>query len=77
MNPLSSSHSTMLAMPVTLPGATESAWVATKSRAGTRCSAAFTVVSSTDGRSRPLTRASRDSVVMRCATTPALGETRS
>ena len=35
--------------------------------AGTRCSAALTVVSRTDGRSRPLSRASRDSVVMRCA----------
>ena len=53
VKPLSSSHSTMPAMPVTLPGATESACVATKSRAGTRCSAALTVVSSTDGLSRP------------------------
>ena len=46
--------------------------------AGTRCSAAFTVVSRIDGLSRPLTRASRDK--RRHAlrqTTPALGETRS
>ena len=77
MKPLSSSHVTMPAMPMTLPGATDSACVATNSRAGTRCSAAFTVVSSTDGLSRPLTRASRDSAVMRCATTDAFGDTRS
>ncbi len=77
VKPLSSSQVTMLAMPMTLPGATDSAWVATKSRAGTRCSAAFTVVSSTDGLSRPFTRARRDSAVMRCATTDALGDTRS
>ena len=49
MKPLSSSHSMMPAMPSTLPGAAESACVATNSRAGTRCSAALTVVSSTDG----------------------------
>src|ERR1039457_6076083 len=49
----------MLAMPMTLPGATDSACVATNPRAGTRCSAAFTVVSSTDGLSRPLTRGRR------------------
>jgi hypothetical protein len=60
-----------------LPGAAESDCVAIKSRAGTRCSAALTVVSSTPGRSRPLSRASRDSVVMRCAATPAWGDTRS
>ncbi len=77
MKPLSSSHSIMPAMPMTLPGATDSACVATNSRAGTRCSAALTVVSSTDGLSRPFTRASRDSAVMRCATTLALGDTRS
>ena len=46
--PLSSSHSTMPCMPMTLPGATDSACVATKSRAGTRWSAALTVVSSTE-----------------------------
>ena len=45
--------------------------------AGTRWSAALTVVSRTDGRSRPLRRASRDSAVMRCATKPACGDTRS
>ena len=67
----------MPAMPMTLPGATDSACVATNSRAGTRCSAALTVVSSTDGWSRPFTRVSRDSAVMRCATTLALGDTRS
>ena len=65
-------------MPSTLPGAAESDCVATSSRGGTRCSAALTVVSSdADGLSRPLTRASRDSVVMRCATMPACGDTRS
>ena len=64
-------------MPMTLPGATDSACVATNSRAGTRCNAALTVVSSTDGRSRPFTRVSRDNAVMRCATTDALGDTRS
>ena len=37
MKPLSSSHSMMPAMPMTLPGATDSACVATNSRAGTRC----------------------------------------
>ncbi len=77
VKPLSSSHSITPAMPSTLPGATDSACVATNSRAGTRCSAALTVVSSTEGLSRPVTRASRDSAVMRCATTPACGETRS
>ena len=61
----------------TLPGATDSDCSPTNSRAGTRCSAALTVVSSTDGRSRPLMRASRDSAVMRWATTPACGDTRS
>ena len=77
MKPLSSSQRTTPSMPSTLPGAADSACVATRSRAGTRCSAALTVVSSTDGLSRPLMRASRDSAVMRCATTPACGETRS
>ena len=41
-------------------------------RGGTRCSAALTVVSRIEGRSRPLSRASRDSVVMRCATMPGM-----
>src|SRR5690348_13364061 len=64
-------------MPVTLPGATDSACVATNSREGTRWVAALIVVSSTEGFSRPLMRTSRDSAVMRCATTAACGETRS
>ena len=41
-------------MPSTLPGAADSACVAISSRAGTRCSAALTVVSTTAGCSRPL-----------------------
>ena len=45
--------------------------------AGTRWSTALTVVNRIDGFSRPFRRESRDSVVMRCATTPACGETRS
>ena len=77
MKPLSSSQFTTPAMPSTLPGATDNACVAVKSRAGTRCDRAFTVVSKTEGLSRPLTRASRDRVVMRCATTLAFGDTRS
>ncbi len=64
-------------MPSTLPGATDSAWVATNSRAGTRCNAALMVVKSIDGLLRPFTRASRDNAVIRCATTDAFGETRS
>jgi len=77
VKPFSSNHWITPAMPSTLPGATDSAWVATKSRAGTRWSAALTVVSSTEGLSRPVTRARRESVIMRCATTDALGDTRS
>jgi hypothetical protein len=77
MNPLSSSQFTTPAMPSTLPGATDSACVAVNSRAGTRCDSALTVVNSTEGLSRPLTRASRDKVVMRCAITLAFGDTRS
>ncbi len=77
MKPLSSSQRVMPSMSSTLPGATDSDCVATISRAGTRWSAALTVVSRIDGRSRPLTRASRASAVMRCATTPACGDTRS
>jgi hypothetical protein len=67
----------MLPMSRILPGAADSDCVATRERAGTRWSAALTVVSSTDGRSRPLMRASRDSTVIRCATMPACGDTRS
>ena len=61
----------------TLPGAADSDCLPTMSRAGTRCRIAFTVVSSTAGRSRPLTLASRASAVMRCATMAACGDTRS
>ena len=68
MKPLSSSQRVMPSMASMLPGAAESDCLATRSLAGTRCSAALTVVSRSDGRSRPLTRASRDSAVMRCAT---------
>ncbi len=77
MKPLSSSQWVMPSIASMLPGATESEWLATKSRAGTRWSAALTVVSRIEGRSRPLSRASRDSAVMRCATKPACGDTRS
>ena len=78
VKPLSSSHSITPAIPSTLPGATESACVATKSRAGTRCNAAFTVVSSTDGLSRPVdARQARQR--RSCAAPPRrrCGETRS
>ena len=61
----------------TWPGATDSAWEATASRAGTRCTAAFTVVSTISGFSLPVSRASRASVVRRCARMPPCGETRS
>jgi hypothetical protein len=67
----------MPSMASTLPGATDSDCRPTNSKAGTRWSAALTVVISTDGRSRPFTCASRDSAVIRCATKPACGETRS
>src|SRR5215813_11797218 len=67
----------MLAMSMRFPGTAENDCVATSAFAGTRCSAALTVVSSTEGRSLPLRRDSRDSAVIRCATTPACGETRS
>src|SRR4029077_3348337 len=67
----------MLSIASILPGVTESACLATKSRAGTRWRMALTVVSRSDGRPRPLTRTSRDSAVMRWATNPACGETRS
>ena len=76
VKPLSSSHSITPCMPSTLPGATDKACVATQSRPGTRCSVALPVVSSTEGGRGP-SRVSRDSAVMRCATTLALGETRS
>ena len=51
-----------------LPGVAENACPATTSRAGTRWRIALTVVSTTAARSRPLSRASRASAVMRCAT---------
>ena len=77
MKPLSSSHCMTPAMPSMLPGAADSACLAIRSLAGTRCSTALTVASSTAGLSRPVMRASRDSAVMRCATMPACGDTRS
>ena len=77
MKPLSSSHSVIPDMAMTLPGAAASDWRDRISRGGTRCSMALTVASRIAGRSRPLMRASRASVVMRCATTPACGDTRS
>jgi hypothetical protein len=77
MKPLSSSHSVIPDMAMTLPGAAASDWRDRISRGGTRWSMALTVASRIAGRSRPLMRASRASVVMRCATTPACGDTRS
>ena len=77
MKPLSSSQAMMLAMPITLPGATESACVATNSRAGYPLQRGVHRGEQHRRLSRPFTRASRDSAVMRCATTLALGDTRS
>jgi len=77
MKPLSSSHSVMPDMASKLPGAAASDWRASVSRGGTRCSTALTVASKIAGRSRPLMRASRARVIMRCATTPACGDMRS
>ena len=62
-------------MTMRLPGAAASAVPATAARAGTRCSAALTVVSSTVGLS--IGSVSRGRVAMRCATIGACGETRS
>ena len=67
----------MVSIGTTLPGATDSACAATSSRAGTRCTMAFTVVSTISGLSLPVSGASRASVVRRCARTPPCGETRS
>ena len=77
MKPFSSSQRITPSIPSTLPGAADSACLPIWSFAGTRWSAALTVVSSTAGLSRPLTRASRDSAVIRCATMVACGDTRS
>ena len=75
--PFSSSQRITPSIPSTLPGAADSACLPIWSFDGTRWSTALTVVSSTAGLSRPLTRASRDSAVIRCATMVACGDTRS
>ena len=75
--PLISSHWMMPSIDTMLPGATASDCAATTAFAGTRCSAALTVVSRMAGFSRPMTRASRASTDMRRATMAALGEARS
>ena len=49
VKPLSSSQPTTPSIGSMLPGAADSAWAATSLRAGTRCSAALTVVSRTAG----------------------------
>ena len=49
----------------TWPGATDNACAATMSRAGTRCTMAFTVVSTISGFSLPTSRDSCASVVIR------------
>ena len=77
VKPLSSSHSMTPDIARRFPGAAESDCRASVSRGGTRWRMALTGVSKTAGRSRPLTRARRASVIMRCATTVACGETRS
>ena len=62
----------------TLPGAADSAAEPTKLRGGVRCVMAFTVVTRMRGRSAaPRVSASRASVVMRCAESAEVGETRS
>ena len=75
--PLSSSQPTMPSIASMLPGMAEKACPATSPRAGTRWTMALTVVSTTDVRSWPLSRASRAKAVMRCATIPGWGEARS
>src|SRR6516165_1751825 len=77
VKPMSSSHWMMFAIGATLPGATDNDCLAIAARSGTRCRTALTVVRSTAGCSRPVTRARRASVITRCATTARCGETRS
>ena len=63
---------------MTLPGAAEKVSDAILARGGTRWTRALTVVDRMRGRpSAPRERASRASVVMRCAVIAAFGETRS
>ena len=77
LKPMSSSHWMMFAIGATLPGATDNDCLAIAARSGTRCRTALTVVRSTAGCSRPVTRARRASVITRCATTAGCGDTRS
>ncbi len=75
--PFMSSQRASCSVSTMLPGAAEKLSEATFEKAGTRCSAALTVVSSRRGLSPDLVLASRDSVVIRCATMEGAGETRS
>jgi hypothetical protein len=76
--PLVSSQRTSASISTALPGAAEKLSAAMRASGGARCVRALTVVSKTRGRSsEERVRARRDSVVMRLATSAALGDTRS